>query len=130
VLLIETKLGMSDIHGIGLFCVAPIPKDTKVWEFNPLLDVTFDEDAIAALPPAVHTFMQMYSYRSVETKQFIVNIDLARHMNHSDTPSLNSDAQSNYFAAYDLPAGAELTCDYREFALEGCSDFLSKASSV
>jgi uncharacterized protein len=126
VLLIETELRMSDIHGIGVFCVTLIPQGTKVWEFNPLFDLTFDEAVLMSLPPSVRSFMRKYSYRSVETKKFIVNIDLARHMNHSESPSLHCDEQSNYFAAVDLAPGTELTCDYRHFALEGCIDFLDK----
>ncbi len=123
-LLIETELRQSEIHGIGLFCVEPIPKGTKVWEFHPLFDLVINEDDIAALPAPMHSFMRMYGYRSVATRQLIVNLDLSRHMNHSDSPNLISDADSNYFAAFDLPPGTELTCDYRVFASGGCIEFL------
>ena len=122
-LLIETVLRESAIHGIGLFCVDAIPKGTKVWEFNPLFDQLVDEAALHRLPQAMHTFLKMYAYRSVETNQLYINLDLSRHMNHSDTPNLFTDAESSYFAAHDIPAGTELTCDYREFSQEGCDGF-------
>lgn len=129
-LLIETELRQSGIHGIGLFCVEPVPKGTKVWEFHPLFDQVVTEAELVSLPPAMHSFMRMYAYRSVETSELIVNLDLSRHMNHADSPNLVSDAESSYFAAFDLAPGTELTCDYREFASGGCSDFLEEKLRV
>ncbi len=123
-LLIEAELRESAIHGIGLFCREFIPKGTRVWEFHPLFDVVLDEKVVQTLPSSMHTFMKMYAYRSVQTGELIVNMDLSRHMNHSDQPNLLSDAESNYYAREDIAPGTELTCDYREFALDGCSDFL------
>jgi SET domain-containing protein len=126
VLLIEAELRNSEIHGIGLFCREAIPKGTKVWTFNPLIDLVLDEKAISALPSPIQTFMRMYAYRSRETRELIVNVDLSRHMNHSDTPNLVCDEESNYYSIENLPPGTELTCDYRLFAVEGCSDFLDQ----
>jgi uncharacterized protein len=124
VLLIEAELRESEIHGIGLFCSVPILKGAKVWEFNPMFDLVINEADLSSLPSSMHSFLQKYAYRSVETLELIVNVDLSRHMNHSDTPSLVTDSESNYYAADDLPPGTELTCDYRVFSLAGCSDFL------
>jgi len=124
VLLIETELRQSEIHGIGLFCLGAIAKGTKVWEYHPLFDLAFSEADVLSLPASMHSFMRMYAYRSVETKELMVNIDLSRHMNHAENPTLICDAESNYYAAFDLAPGTELTCDYRVFSMEGCSDFL------
>jgi SET domain-containing protein len=130
VLLIETEIGPSNIHGIGLFCVGHIPKGTKVWEFNPLFDQVLDDTSLALLPPPIHSFLSKYAYRSVESNELIVNLDLSRHMNHADHPNLASDTDSNYYAAVDLAPGTELTCDYREFAMGGCIDFLNCTQSA
>jgi hypothetical protein len=126
VLLIEAELRNSAIHGIGLFCREAIPKGTKVWAFHPLFDLVLDESAILSLPPPILTFMRMYAYRARETRKLIVNVDLSRHMNHSDNPNLVCDLESNYYTVEDLPPGTELTCDYRVFSIEGCSDFLDQ----
>ena len=126
VLLIDAELRNSEIHGIGLFCREAIPKGTKVWAFNPLFDLVLDESAIWSLPQPAINFMRMYAYRARETRQLIVNVDLSRHMNHSDSPTLVCDPDSNYYTAEDLLPGTELTCDYRVFAVEGCSDFLDR----
>lgn len=129
VLLIEAELRNSEIHGIGLFCREAIPKGTKVWAFDPLFDLVFNERDIPALPKPVINFMKMYAYRSRETNELIVNVDLSKHMNHADSPTLVCDEDSNYYAVEDLPAGTEMTCDYRVFAVEGCSDFLDGQAS-
>ncbi|MES2626188.1 MAG: SET domain-containing protein-lysine N-methyltransferase, partial [Pseudomonadota bacterium] len=126
VLLIEAELRNSEIHGIGLFCREAIPRGTKVWAFNPLFDIVIDQEKLKSLPASVITFMKMYAYRSRNTGELIVNVDLSKHMNHSDTPNLTSDEDSNYYTVRDLPAGTELTCDYRAFCVEGCADFLDQ----
>jgi uncharacterized protein len=123
VLLIETEIRNSDIHGIGLFCKKAISKGTKVWEFHPLFDIALNDDNIELLPSVALEFLKIYGYRSVATREFIVNLDFSRHMNHSDTPNLISDENSNYFARDDIAAGTELTCDYREFSMAGTSEF-------
>ncbi len=123
-LLIDAELRNSAIHGIGLFCREAVPRGTKVWTFNPLFDLVFNEAHMVSLPAPVISFLQMYAYRSRETNELIVNLDLSRHMNHADTPTLVCDAESNYFTVDDLPAGTELTCDYRDFSIGLCSDFL------
>ena len=122
-LLVETDVMDSAIHGKGLFARQDIPKGTKVWEFNPVFDILVDESKIPELPPIAQDFLKFYAYRSVETNELIVNVDLSKHMNHSDTPNLVSDEMSNYFAVDDIPAGTELTCDYRVFHQDGTTDF-------
>lgn len=122
-LLIEAEIMKSEIHGIGLFCKDYIVKGTKVWEFHPLFDISLRDDDVGELPIAVRSFLNMYGYRSVETNELIVNLDLSKHMNHSDIPNLMSDSSSNYYAAHDIAAGTELTCDYREFSIFGIENF-------
>lgn len=124
-LLIDAELRQSAIHGIGLFCLTHIPQGTKVWEYHPLFDLAINEADVRGLPSPVQTFMAKYAYRSVETRQLMVNLDLSRHMNHADYPTLVADEDSNYYAARDLEPGEELTCDYRVFHLDGCTGFLN-----
>jgi SET domain-containing protein len=123
VLLVETVIMNSAIHGMGLFAKSPISKGTRVWEFNPLFDIVLDDSQLNTLPPVARKFLDIYAYRSVETGELIINLDHAKHMNHSDTPNLVPDEMSSYYAVEDIPAGTELTCDYRVFFTNGTSDF-------
>lgn len=121
-LLIDCELRVSAIEGLGLFCVEPVPKDTLVWVFDERYDIEVDESVVSTLPSAARKFLHRYGYKSVSDSTWIVNMDLSRHMNHSELPNLYSDEKSNYYASSDLPAGTELTCNYRAFATEGCID--------
>jgi SET domain-containing protein len=123
VLLVETEIMNSAIHGQGLFARNDIRKGTKVWEFNPLFDIVLDETLIDDLPEVARTFLKIYAYRSIQTNELIVNLDMSKHMNHSNNPNLVPDASSSYYAIVDIPKGTELTCDYRVFSVDGTSDF-------
>ena len=46
-LLVKTKIGPSEIDGIGLFADQFIPRGTLVWELVPALDI---EVAVEGLP--------------------------------------------------------------------------------
>lgn len=122
-LLVETVIMDSNIHGMGLFTKHEITKGTRVWEFNPLFDIVLDDTRIETLPAVARKFLDIYAYRSVETGELILNLDHSKHMNHSDKPNLVPDETSSYFAAEDIPAGTELTCDYRVFFTNGTSGF-------
>ena len=50
-LLVKTKLGVSSVHGIGLFAAQFIPKGTATWEYHPDFDTSFGEDDLARMPP-------------------------------------------------------------------------------
>jgi uncharacterized protein len=121
-LTIPTRLQNSSLHGIGVFATEPVAQGTLVWTFHPGFDIEWDEAEVAKLPPVAQRFLKMHAYRALETGRLTLNTDYAKHMNHSDTPNLVSDAASNYYAARDIAAGEELLCDYRAFVAEGWID--------
>ena len=43
---VETKIGPSAIHGIGLFADQLITEGTVTWEFDPVFDAAFSEEQI------------------------------------------------------------------------------------
>lgn len=118
-LTIPTRLQSSPLHGIGVYTVEPVARGTLVWTFHPGFDVEWDDATVAQLPEPAQRFLKMHAYRALETGRLTLNTDYAKHMNHSDTPNLISDAHSNYYAARDLAAGEELLCDYRAFVVAG-----------
>ena len=48
-LTIKTKIGPSKIEGVGLFADEPIKKGTKVWAFEPKLDLLLSKEEVEAL---------------------------------------------------------------------------------
>ena len=120
-MLVKTRLGLSSIHGIGLFADEDIPKGTLVWEFTPGFDQTIPRNQINLIPTAARDVFLKYSYTSKKNGgDFILCCDDARFFNHSDSPNVISKPSDNGTEDYDVAAqdiqrGEELTCDYRAF---------------
>lgn len=113
-LLVETELGPSNIHGIGVFLREPVRKGEPVWRFDSRIDRVYSEDELAGLPGHVQSFLRTYSTWHEATRLWILCGDNGRHFNHSDTPNTLSlgVAVGDDVAAEDLPAGTELTTNY------------------
>lgn len=119
-LLVETKIGPSNIHGTGIFANQFIPKDTLIWKFKPGFDLEIDMDRITILPePAKKQFLK-YAYLNPQTNKYILCFDDARFFNHSDNPNCIDTSYPDSFggidiAARDIQMGEELTCNYKVF---------------
>ncbi len=122
-LLVKTYLAPSAIEGMGLFAAEDIAKGAVVWEFVPRVDVLFDADAIADLPPPAQEMCRRYSYLDNKHNAYVYCGDDARFVNHSDDPNTEGKYPPNNkfgidVAVRDIPAGEEITCDYRSFDAE------------
>jgi uncharacterized protein len=121
-LLVETYLSESPITaaGRGLFCRNHISAGTIIWEYTKGFDYV-----VKKLPSlALHRlFVRKYGYMPLEgPDQWIMCADDARFMNHSEDPTC-LDTGKYTTARFDLPAGTELTSDYRTFCRDPFADF-------
>jgi SET domain-containing protein len=118
-MLIETRVAPSTIHGSGLFAVKAIPKNTPVWMFQPGFDHDFSPEQFAALPPPAQAHARRFSFISKQDKYSILSGDHACFMNHSASPNTGAprDAITPVVtvALRDIAAGEEITCNYFEF---------------
>lgn len=121
-LLISTDLAPSRIHGLGVFTRHAVAAGTPVWRFQPGFDATFGPEALHALPDPAREFLRHYAYLDAATSAYVLNADHGRFMNHSEDPNTGLGPASGdpgdvvvTVALRDLPAGTELTCDYRAF---------------
>ena len=120
-MLVKTRLGLSAIHGIGLFADQDIPKGTPVWEFTEGFDQAIPREQLDKVPEAARADFLKYSYTSKKNgKYYILCCDDARFFNHSEDPNVMSRPNGNVnedldIAARDIQRGEELTCDYRSF---------------
>jgi hypothetical protein len=113
-LMVETELRQSDIHGTGVFLLEPVRKGELIWRFDSRIDRVYSEDELAGLPEHMQSFLRTYSTWHEATRLWILCGDNGRHFNHSDTPNTLSLGAGfgDDVAAEDLAAGVELTANY------------------
>lgn len=118
-LLIETRVRPSAIHGMGLFAVNPIPRGTPIWTFRDGFDQTFSEASIAELPSPAQKHLRWFAFQRPEDSLWVLSGDHSCFMNHSATPNTGMPpAESGSVvtvALRDIAAEEELTCDYFAF---------------
>lgn len=119
-LLVKTLLKYSLIHGVGCFADEDIIKGTLVWRFDEGIDLALTASEIAQLPDSFQAFLKTYAYVPLNSDDdmYILCIDHARHMNHSDNPNLLETPGGENVAARDIKRGEELTCNYQVFDRE------------
>jgi uncharacterized protein len=114
-LMVETELRPSAIHGIGPFLLEPVRAGQLIWRFDSRIDRVFSDAEVGEMPEALQRFLRTYSTLHDGLKMWVLCGDNGRHFNHSVTPNTRSlgIAFGDDVAAQDLPAGTELTSDYR-----------------
>lgn len=114
-LMVETELGLSEIHGIGVFLKEPVRSGQLIWRFDSRIDRVFSGAELSEMPEHMQSFLRTYSTHHAGLDLWVLCGDNGRHFNHSDTPNTRSlgIAFGDDVAAEDLPAGTELTSDYR-----------------
>jgi hypothetical protein len=114
-LMVETELRQSSIHGIGVFLAEPVRSGQLIWRFDSRIDRVFSDAELHEMPENLQHFLRTYSTLHDALKLWVLCGDNGRHFNHSDKPTTHSlgIAFGDDVAAVDLPAGTELTSDYR-----------------
>jgi uncharacterized protein len=114
-LLFDTELRESKIHGIGVFLLESVKEGDVIWRFDSRIDRVYSDWELAELPPRLHRFLRVYSTLHEPSGLWVLCGDNGRHFNHSDTPNTLSQgiAFGDDVARANLPAGTELTSDYR-----------------
>ena len=112
---VRCYLAPSSIEGLGIFCRDPIKAGQMIWQTDPLMDMRIPIDRLPAYPEHVREFIERYAYIDVKDhSQLVLESDEGRFMNHSDTPNTDFKGTDFGYALVDIPAGVEITCDYRE----------------
>lgn len=116
-LLVKTKIGSSNIAGIGLFADQLIPKGTPVWKFMPNFDIEIIKDDLLKLSEPARAQALNYVYMNRQKGVYILCFDDARFFNHSKDPNVSSSEDDSVtdVALRDIQVGEELTQDYGNF---------------
>jgi uncharacterized protein len=114
-MMVETELRPSPIHGLGVFLLQPVRQGELVWRFDSRIDRVYTPDEIESLPAHAQHYLRTYSTWHEQAGLWVLCGDNGRYFNHADAPSTISDAIAFGcdHAARDLAAGEELTSDYR-----------------
>ncbi len=119
-LLVRTQLGISAIHGIGLFAAEFISEGTIIWKFHPDIDIRLTAEQIGELAGPCREQTRKYTYREKQTGLYVLCGDDARFFNHCGEPNCIDifNSEDLTIAARDIRGGEELTCDYALFDLD------------
>ncbi|RFB05564.1 SET domain-containing protein [Parvularcula marina] len=135
-MLVPCYLAPSSIEGLGVYSTQPILKGDIVWAFDDRFDRLIPKDEIASAPEHLRIFFERYCYDMPNSPDCLaLDADEGRFMNHADLPNLDFSSPDRGIALRDIPAGEELTCDYREFTVGevvflGPRHHVSKANGV
>jgi SET domain-containing protein len=114
-MMVQTELRPSPIHGLGVFLLEPVRQGGLIWRFDARIDRVYSPDEIASLPAHVQDYLRVYSTFHEGAGVYVLCGDNGRFFNHSETPSTVSNGISfgEDHAVRDLAIGDELTSDYR-----------------
>jgi hypothetical protein len=113
-MLVACHIARSPIEGLGLFATRFVPAGAEVWRFDPVFDVAAPRAALEAAPEPLRGFFGRFGYEmAILPDHVLLDGDDGRFMNHSDDPNVDLSRPGQAFAARDIRAGEEMTCDYR-----------------
>ena len=126
-LLVETTVEPSEIHGLGCFTSEFIPQGKRVWTYDRRIDLVVYESRLHAFPQAIQKHLDVYGYvvRRFFRRCIVLCGDNSRFMNHADAPNVVGNV-----AGRDIQAGEELTCDYTSFDLDAKKKLGGRNSNV
>ena len=112
---VKTKLGNSEIHGIGVFADEFISKGTILWKYQKNFDITITDEEYLKLPKLAQDFFIYYGYYSKAEGGYVLCGDNARFTNHSKAPMMQMLNVTDSIAMRDINIGDEITEDYEYF---------------
>lgn len=112
---VKTKIGVSTVHGIGLFADEFIPKGTVTWQYDPEFDTAFSKEQVDSMPLPAQKIFWHYAYFDKELNRFVLCADDQRFINHSNhTINIKSTPRQD-ISECDIQIGDELLCNYDEY---------------
>ena len=112
--LVDTEVRPSTIHGLGLFTVEAIKAGTPVWRHADGCEFHIARHVVEKLPEPGRSNVKHFAYLFED--QYVVSGDNTRYINHSTEPNVGAGGKIDEFVALrDIEAGEELLEDYRTF---------------
>ncbi len=111
------KLGVSHIHGIGVFALRDIPKGTKpLKSMVSTKEIKFSRIELKKIPSSLRkhlaSFCLVEKGRVFAPEIGMNAVNLSIYLNHSKTPNLRFNEKDVLEAVRDIARNEELTIDY------------------
>jgi hypothetical protein len=120
---VPTRIGPSELSGLGLFAEVKIDRGQTVWIFDPGFDQKYHRDQVDVLLPFLRDELWRYCYtNSWEPGMLVICLDGARFLNFGDPTNLQQsyehtvEGELALVAARDIEKGEELTVPYESDA--------------
>lgn len=116
---VYTRLKPSDIHGVGVFAILDIPKDTYIFNGDNSKMVWVDKSVIDEQDKEIKKLYDDFciikgnKYYCIDSFN---NLNVGWYLNESkDDPNVGCDDNYEFYALRDIKKGEELTMDYSSF---------------
>jgi SET domain-containing protein len=119
---VYTRLAASQIHGIGVFAILPIPKGTALFTSEGSGLVSGIPDAeVQSLPAPLKKLYTDFAIQMEKGGEWVGplcfdDMSTGWYVNHSKTPNINISKEYYYTALRDILVGEELTVDYDTYS--------------
>lgn len=118
---VYARIGLSDIHGVGVRAIRDIPKGTLIFR-GEIERVAWRSRAwVAKLPKAFRDLYEdfgMVDGDLIGVPPSLNNLSVGWYINHSEKPNVWADDDGRFRALRRIKTGEELLADYRTFADE------------
>jgi len=124
---IYCRLRPSDIHGVGVFAIRDIPKDTNPFKWTALFSLCMhiNKDELKDVPNPVMEMLSDFSY-SNKHNNYIIDIEginsftISWYLNQSDAPNMKPVVnKTNNIVQFEtirkIKVGEELTFNYDDY---------------
>ena len=112
-LLVNARVGVSRIHGLGLIAQQFIAQGTRVWWFQAGFDLMIDEVAMQALSTTAQAQVRHYAFYDPQRRVYVLSGDDDRFTNHAEDANTRERGGYDSFASRDIQAGEEITWNYQ-----------------
>ena len=118
---VRVRLGVSDIHGVGVFALAPIAKGTNVFARDQRPLTWVDAAELEGVEPFERAFYEDFAIRRggrFGCPESFDQLSVGWYVNETregEMPNLAPTPEDELIAARDIAAGEELTVDYAAF---------------
>jgi len=118
---VYTRLGISNIHGIGVFAISDIKKGTLLFEYDITEMVWVNASEIANTSDKIKKMYEDFCVVKDNGTLYgcpanFNQLTMAWYMNHSDTPNVEIDENYDFRTLREIKDGEELTINYKIFS--------------